>query len=80
MKRTKTDLTEKQERLLIHLVDNRKQFFDLSDAQQVYDTKKHAKSALRTLEVHGFISRVNKGRYKLKGIPPGLKAYVKVNI
>jgi len=73
-----TPLSKKQEDLLVYLVNNRKQRFDLKDAQQIYDTKKSAKSALKTIKSHGWAEKVRSGQYKLKGIPPGLKSRVEL--
>jgi predicted transcriptional regulator of viral defense system len=71
-----TPLSEKQEELLVYLVNNRKQTFNLEDAQQIYDTKKAAKSALKTISAHGFAEMIMPGQYRLKGIPEGLESRV----
>jgi len=79
-KKRGTDLTEKQEKILIHLVEQRKQRFGLSTAMEIYNTKNSAKSALKTLDSHGFVDRIKSGQYELKGIPPTLKEYVDLNL
>jgi len=73
-----TSLSTKQEDLLVYLVNKRKQKFDLDDAQEIYDTKQAAKSAIKTIRAHDFAEKLRPGEYRLLGIPPGLKHRVNV--
>jgi len=75
-KKRGTDLTDKQEQVLIHLVEQRTQKFGLDTAMEVYNTKNSAKSALKTLASHGFVEKIRSGQYELKGIPSALQEYV----
>lgn len=71
--------SEKQADLLVHLVEQEKQTFDLNDCLDIYSTKKHAKSSVKSLVSYGFVEKKKNRTYRLLGIPPELESRVDVS-
>jgi len=71
--------SQKQADLLVHLVEQEKQNFKLNDCLDIYSTKKHAESSVKSLISYGFVERKSNRTFKLLGIPPELESRVDIS-
>jgi len=80
---TDSGLTQKQEDLLVYLVNNKIQKARMRHAMEIYDTKKHAQKGMKRLKNEGFLKKdksVAAPVYILKGFPSTIKHKIRQDV